>query len=34
MVSKLDSPHRFSFQFIENGSAAMYIERVLYTNGG
>ena len=34
VVSKLDSLHRFSFQFIINGNASMYIDRVVYENGG
>ena len=33
MVSILDLIHCFTFQFIKNGSAAMYIDCVVYKNG-
>ena len=34
MVSILDSLHGFSFQFIKSGSAALYIDCVVYKNEG
>ena len=34
MVSILDLQHRSSFQFFQSGSADVYIDCVVYTNGG